>query len=125
MIHKYIIEDGFAVKCPNLSKWIKWYEYEARKYDKRDVVHGIRISTVFLGFDHNLDSRKSDPILWETMSFNDDEEKHIKLGDLTLTISPDLGQWRHKFMEEAYRFHAKKVKEYEKLYKNSIVEERR
>ncbi len=68
MNDKYILnESGEPVKEPNLRKWAIWFETANRRVDETICENG-RISTVFLGLDHNY-SDEGPPILWETMVF--------------------------------------------------------
>jgi hypothetical protein len=67
---KYILNDkGEPVACPDLMQWAMWFE---KKADPRrvgqDENEEFRVSTVFLGLDHNFDD-EGPPIFWETMVF--------------------------------------------------------
>jgi hypothetical protein len=64
---RYILTpEGNPVAEPDLLRWAAWYETAQRKVaDTR--VGEVRISTVFLGLDHQFD--EGTPILWETMVF--------------------------------------------------------
>lgn len=68
MSRKYILnEHGQAEAAGDLSAWAKWFETADRIVAQEDI--GLsRISTVFLGIDHNFGPRR-EPILWETMVF--------------------------------------------------------
>lgn len=67
----YILnEKGEPVAEPNLFAWAKWMEKRER-HVADEVINGIRISTVFLGLNHNYG--EGAPILWETMLFCDGE----------------------------------------------------
>lgn len=72
----YILEGHKPVKCDDILTWAKWFETASRVVKKdtaKVTLHGknvgeIKVSTVFLGIDHNFDD-KGDPILFETMVF--------------------------------------------------------
>jgi hypothetical protein len=79
-VGQYILDkDGNPVLEPNLFKWAFWLEYSHRSTGKdnrivqQDTIDGVRVSTVFLGLDHNYrnigKARPYKPILWETMIF--------------------------------------------------------
>ena len=107
---RYIIDkNGLVVQCPDLMKWARWLENHKFESQLVDTIAGIRVSTVFLGLDHQFG--KGEPILWETMIFNDDEAHTIKFGGRDMKCAPDLGQWRFSYKEEAYDFHRHKVAE--------------
>ena len=106
---KYIIKDGFAVQCYDLMEWAQWMVTERENFHYTDHVHGIRISTVFLGLDHAFGG--DEPVLWETMVFNDEAEDFM-----------DLDQWRCGITPaEAKDFHDSIVRKYREQYENSSV----
>ena len=45
--------DNNPVLEPDVVKWAKWYE-TANRHVGNTVIGGIKISTVFLGLDHNF-----------------------------------------------------------------------
>jgi hypothetical protein len=54
-------------------EWAEWYEnFDARRVAE-SYVAGVRVSTVFLGIDHNYVSGGV-PVLFETMVFVSDEQ---------------------------------------------------
>lgn len=67
---KWIL-DGKKAVAVDLMTWAKWYE---TSHDQRrvaeDVISGKRISTVFLGTDHNF-ADDGPPLIFETMVFED------------------------------------------------------
>jgi len=72
-VGKYILDaDGEPVPCYDLFAWARWLE-TAPRHVGNDVLYGdselqVRVSTVFLGLDHNYFGG-GPPILWETMVF--------------------------------------------------------
>jgi hypothetical protein len=71
VIGRYILDaDGNPVLEPDLFKWAVWFETADRQVADDVLAHGHRVSTVFLGLDHRY-LTVGDPILWETMTFND------------------------------------------------------
>ena len=104
---KYIIKDGLVVLEPDLMTWAEFMQFDQVKYRKVDRIAGLMLSTIFLGLDHRYG--KGEPVLWETMLFNEDERSVIP--GFKSSYSPDLGQWRFSYMEEAYEFHDSKVAE--------------
>jgi hypothetical protein len=66
--HKYIMtEDGTVRPEPDLFKWAMWFE-KAKRHIGDDKIGDVRVSTVFLGVDHNFDFHGA-PVLFETMIF--------------------------------------------------------
>lgn len=65
----YILaEDGKTpVWEPDVMKWGRWYE-KADRHVACDTIGSVKISTVFLGMDHNY-HLAGPPVLWETMIF--------------------------------------------------------
>ena len=67
MTDKYILNGHEPVEEPDLLKWALWIETADRHV--RDTMQGdVRVSTVFLGLDHNFYD-DGPPILFETMVF--------------------------------------------------------
>lgn len=63
---KYILNGREVHEEPDLMKWAEWFE-TADRFIKETEKDGVRISTAFLGIDHQyLDG---EPLLFETMVF--------------------------------------------------------
>lgn len=62
--------DGTPVPAPSTLAWAQTMEGDWRVAET--TIHGYRVSTVFLGIDHNF-GYGGPPVLWETMVFPDDE----------------------------------------------------
>jgi hypothetical protein len=80
----YILDEAGEPKpCYDTLEWGRWMETADRRvcqdYDEGDGEKQIRISTVFLGLDHNFHGNR--PLLYETMVFIKDD-----------TINPILGR---------------------------------
>ncbi len=78
----YILIDGVAVLEPDVMKWADWMDYGGSdethpRFLARTEVGDVRVSTVFLGIDHNW-SREGPPILWETMVFGGEHDDYCK-----------------------------------------------
>ena len=64
---KYILDDnGNPVPEPDLMAWGRWMQTGDRTV-KNTQVANVRVSTVFLGLDHNYGT--GTPLLFETMCF--------------------------------------------------------
>lgn len=50
---------------PDLMAFARWLEATERHVGN-DTIHGVRVSTVFLGTDHGF---AGPPVLWESMTF--------------------------------------------------------
>lgn len=71
--HKYILDEyGNPQPCSDPIAWGRWFETADRTVsndlDEGDSGKTIRVSTVFLGLDHNFGAA-GPPILWETLVF--------------------------------------------------------
>ena len=88
MLHRYVLEGHEVKEEPDLMTWSSRFEKEDRQVAD-DMVNGVRVSTVFLGLDHNF-GREGPPILFETMVFG---------GPL------DGEQWRYETWEQAEAGH--------------------
>ena len=68
----YILDGKKTVKCDDIIKWAMSFEVGDRSvaHDKKD---GIRVSTVFLGIDHQFG--EGEPLLFETMIFGGDHDE--------------------------------------------------
>lgn len=75
MSDKYILDShGNPVPCENLMAWGQWMEVMDRRVAYTSV-YGVRVSTVFLGLDHNFFS-DGPPILFETMVFGGKHDQY-------------------------------------------------
>ncbi|MCD9007470.1 hypothetical protein LDO31_14720 [Luteimonas sp. XNQY3] len=65
-----------AVQCESVMEWSAWFATADLRV-AGTWVDDVRISTVFLGIDHNPFS-EGDPALFETMVFVDGEESTVR-----------------------------------------------
>jgi hypothetical protein len=72
---KYIMIGDRVVRCESLMTWARWFEV-ANRHMAQDVVGPVRISTVFLGIDHNFNPH-GPPILFETMIFGGQHDQYM------------------------------------------------
>jgi len=69
MTDKYVLDEQHNIHAqPNIQKWGKWFETNSNRIVNQQMVGGVRVSTVFLGLDHDF-SGEGPPILFETMIF--------------------------------------------------------
>jgi hypothetical protein len=71
----YTLTEGrLPIPCADVLAWAMWFEqnHQARRV-AHDACDGYRVSTVFLGLDHNFRGC-GDPLLFETMVFLDSGE---------------------------------------------------
>lgn len=66
MMKNYILEGHKPVPCSDLARFGQWFETADRKV-AYTVVGDVRVSTVFLGMDHQFG--EGEPLLFETMVF--------------------------------------------------------
>jgi hypothetical protein len=71
----FVLLGKLAVPEPDVQKWAIWFG-TADRYVADDKIGGVRVSTVFLGLDHNWG--RGLPILFETLVFRggDGSEMH-------------------------------------------------
>jgi len=76
----YILDENKRIKSVDLMTWAKWFEKRERIV-KQERIGPSKVSTVFLGIDHNFGD--GPPILWETMVFGGslDQEQNRCAGD--------------------------------------------
>ncbi len=73
----YILRGHRVVKAKTILEWGKFFQDGRNRIVKYEVLHnGYRVSTVFLGLDHNFMGGK--PLLFETMVFGSDGELDMK-----------------------------------------------
>lgn len=94
----YVLDGHTPVPCANAREWAMRFESaDCQVADTR--IGCLRVSTVFLGIDHNharmIYGDNSPPILFETMIFGDDYDSH---------------QMRCATWEQAEAMHAEAVK---------------
>ena len=79
MSGQYILDDnGNPVLEHNIRKWGLWMQDGEKRRVAWDVLpSGVRVSTVFLGLDHNWGD--DPPVLWETMIFGGNQEGYQEL----------------------------------------------
>lgn len=100
MNDEYILDGHKPIIENDPRKWADWFETADRIVAKTQIGN-IRVSTVFLGIDHNFGgSSKILPILFETMTFG---------GKL------DGEQDRYSTWEEAEKGHKLMVKRVEEI----------
>lgn len=82
MRHLYVLRDGQPVAIADALAWAHWFESSdaernvaVTKLLDRDEVH-TRISTCFLGIEHNF-TGVGPPILWETAIFYYTPERDV------------------------------------------------
>jgi hypothetical protein len=88
---RYILNDnGRPIPCGDLFEWANWMETQRAKriVEKTQIDEHVRVSTVFLGLDHNFYG--GDPLLYESMIFGGPHDQH---------------QERYHTLEEAKRGH--------------------
>ena len=64
---RYILDGKMPVRCDDLHMWAIWFDTANRHVALTQINEDVKVSTVFLGNDHNWDD--GPPILFETMIF--------------------------------------------------------
>ena len=76
-VPKYKLDkDGQPVPCYNTEEWGNWFEEDDRRVALTELPGGVRVSTVFLAFDHSFSTKPHLPILWETMIFGGPHDQY-------------------------------------------------
>lgn len=75
MTDLYILDNQKPYPCEDLKTWAQWMENNSRVV-KQETVNNSRISTVFLGLDHNF--FEGEPLLFETMIFGGQHDHYQK-----------------------------------------------
>jgi hypothetical protein len=64
------------ILCHDLMEWATSFEDESSRVVKQeDVAEGVKVSTVFLGLDHQWQPT-GPPLLWETMIFGGPHDEY-------------------------------------------------
>lgn len=92
----WILDDGGEPVSvgDDVRAWSNWFSSGDKRQVGEDTVGDIRVSTVFLGLDHNF-SGSGRPVLWETMVFG---------GEL------DGEQWRYDSLQAAMQGHGEMLR---------------
>lgn len=101
----YILDDNHnPVLVADILEWAKWCE-TADRHVAHTVIGTYRISTVFLGTDHNFgfDEDKR-PVLFETMVFEPCDDTDI---GLDYVQAADFEMWRYATWSEAEAGHTR------------------
>lgn len=94
--HYILDEKGDPKVEPDLLTWARWFETAPERIIKQTEVKGIKISSIFLGLDHNFGNDENELILWETMAWDNNVEKEIEwFGGKKKTVHPDIFQSRY------------------------------
>jgi hypothetical protein len=109
MIDHYILDPEIGnghvpVPCDDFMAWAEWMS-SADRHVGHDMVGTIYLSTLFLGLDHQFG--EGPPMLFETMAFDESDQRTHTLGDLTFTCSETL-EWiysRYSTWEDALWSH--------------------
>lgn len=110
---KYILKGGVVTPVGDLFEWGAWLESDEGKANRRiewTVLNGYRVSTVFIGLDQRFDDTQGEPILFETMVFEDRETETEIFGSkmkMHKTIEADGCFDRYPTIEEARTGHAR------------------
>lgn len=103
MIH-WILKNRIPIPVDDVLAWARWYETADRTVAVTDIDPEVRVSTIFLGINHNHSANpEAPPILFETMVFG--EEKVNRVFGRPFHYREDLGQWRYHTWAEAEAGH--------------------
>ena len=106
---KYILK-GKEIVPVDLLEWGKWFE-AADRHIGNDTINGKKISTVFLGLDHQFGD--GPPLLFETMVFDTGKKEKYKIGGREKeSMGKELEQVQYSTDEEAEAGHKRFVEKY-------------
>jgi len=93
----YVLDaDGRPLGIEDVLVWARWFEDHDRRV-AMDMVGDVRVSTVFLGIDHNW-LLGGPPVLWETMIFGGPHD-----GEMWRYASREAAEAGHAATVEAER----------------------
>jgi hypothetical protein len=84
LTRKYILQGTKPILEPDLLTWARWFQTADRHVVETWLMPEVRVSTVFLGLDHQLGT--GPPLLFETMCFQK---------------GAGVQEWRYSTWEEA------------------------
>lgn len=113
----YILNGREIVAVPNLLEWALWME-RTNRHVGEDFIADFRVSTIFLGLDHNF-FKSARPILFETMVFGPAVEYKDFKGKTRLMSEALDYQIRYHTYDEAEQGHALMCDEIGKLLESS------
>ena len=70
----WILDELGNPEPATLEVWARWFENNRDRIVKQEMVGDVKVSTVFLGLDHNWG--QGPPVLWETMVFGGKMDQH-------------------------------------------------
>ncbi len=70
----YILDGKTPVKEPDIIKWAKWFEKADRVVKQTELPNDVKVSTVFLGMDHDYFGNSL--LLFETMIFGGEHDQY-------------------------------------------------
>lgn len=73
MSEYYILDENKNIVEVDLFKWAEWFSKADRHVGLTDIA-GLKVSTVFLGIDHNFGD--GPPLLFETMVFGAPQDSY-------------------------------------------------
>mgnify|MGYP001584262846 FL=1 len=103
MTNKHYILKGKEIIETDLMTWGKFFESPDRIVKQENLPNGKRVSTVFLGLDHNFG--EGEPLLFESMVFGTDEEVQERY-----TTYDEAEEGHRKLVEEYSKTKAKKLR---------------
>jgi len=75
MSDKYILQGHDAVPADDLLEWGRWMQSAERTVARTELSSGTRVSTIFLGLDHNFGF--GEPQVFETMVFGGPMDQYM------------------------------------------------
>ena len=108
----YILNEARQVVSATLEEWSDYYNTNDRHLCKTQVRDGAWVSTVFLGIDHGWGG--GTPLVFESMAFTCEHEKHIAFGREVDGVGEELDQERYCTYDQALRGHERMVEKWAK-----------
>jgi len=98
----YILRGKEVVAISSAREWGSWFA-TAERHVGDDEIGPLRVSTVFLGIDHNFWDDDGPPIVFETMIFGPPED--VEIFGRRRVMRPDLDMQRYATWDEAEAGH--------------------
>lgn len=78
MLKKYVLDNVTkrVIEEPRLLVWGRWFETADRVVEQTTISENVKVSTVFLGMDHQFGG--GPPLLFETLIFGGDHDGNMQ-----------------------------------------------
>jgi hypothetical protein len=68
----YVLDGDKPIEVVSLEEWSSWYLRSDREVARTTLADGATVTTEFVGVDHRSPGEATDPLLFETRTFDGD-----------------------------------------------------